>query len=234
MAMNDKKTNRHAGRIRMIRLDAVLVGCCFFLAAAVLNAQSPTPRSSRSVGSVPKAGSRSSPRPDQTGRYRVGNFRNFDKSQSPFSSGNAKPDPSDINPYEPPQMDFFLEWTNFQAHRVNPHGHLEIILNGRIQSTAPEVWNLSTVQPAVGGPPNLHFIEDMEGRHNAASIPLVWSISLDGGDFVDLTPLPDNSLCVTFPEGEHTFQLKTHGYIPYHNDDGYYRLQLAQSIIPQM
>ena len=233
--MIDMKTNRYAGRVRMIRFLAVVAGCCFFTTAAVLKAQSPAPRINRTVGSVPKGGFRSSPRPDPSARYRVGSFKKFDVDRSPFSTGGAKPDVSDITPYEPPQMEFFLEWTNFQAHRVDPKGRLEIILNGRIQSTAPELWTLSTIHPMVGVPPNFHFIEDVEGhRGRGHSISLMWSISLDGGDFVELTPLPDHSLCVSFPEGEHTFSLKTYGYIPYHNDDGYYRLQLAQSIVPQM
>lgn len=86
-----------------------------------------------------------------------------------------------------------------------------------------------------GGLPFLYFVEDIFGRPaQGVDVPLSWEIALDGGSFNPMTILPDNSLSVIFPPGHHTFQVRTTGVPQYHQEDGYYQLQLEQCLTPQL
>lgn len=142
-----------------------------------------------------------------------------------------------VDPTEPISMEFTLEWTNYQAHRVNNNDPLEIILNGTITSNSSEIWTLSILEPSPELVPDLHFIEDVMGRTGQAygvNIALLWEISLDGGAFQPMTILPDNSISYIFPSGNHSFQLRITGNLQNCTADGYYKLQLSQEIIPQL
>ena len=133
-------------------------------------------------------------------------------------------------------MQFFINGTNFQFHRVD-NTPLEAILSGTINGSDPLFWNLTSSQPQPGAPPILYYAENIFGNTNPAlgtNIPLTWEISLDGGPFGPMTLLPDNTLTATFPPGPHTFQVRITGTPEYHQADGYYHLQLTQCLVPQL
>lgn len=143
----------------------------------------------------------------------------------------------DVSPYEPVWMEFTLDWTNCQMHRVNDDSPLEIILPGTIDGSSTLYWNLSAASPQPGGQPNLYFVEDVLGRIGPAygsDIPLTWEVSLDGGAFQPMTLLPDNTLTATFPPGIHTFQVRITGTPQAFQADGYYHLQLTQCLVPEL
>ena len=134
-------------------------------------------------------------------------------------------------------MDFSIDWTNYQIHRVNDDSPIEIILPGTIDGSNTLHWNLTSCSPVPGGMPNLYFVEDALGRTGpvyGSEIPLTWEISLDGGPFTPLTLQPDNTLTTVFPPGQHTFQVRITGLPEYHQSDGYYKLQLEQCIVPEL
>lgn len=142
----------------------------------------------------------------------------------------------DCKPQVEPWMNFSIDWTNCQIHRVND-SPIEIILPGTINGSNAMHWNLSTASPAPGVIPNLYFIEDVLGRTGAiygSDVPLSWEISLDGGPFMPMTLQPDNTLTTLFPPGQHSFQVRITGALQPYQSDGYYHLQLEQCIIPEL
>ncbi|HEX7344307.1 MAG TPA: hypothetical protein VF398_08585 [bacterium] len=139
-------------------------------------------------------------------------------------------------PYEPSWMQFSIDWTNCQFHRVDS-SPLEAILSGTINGSDPLFWNLTSSQPQMGAPPILYYVENIFGNSNPAlgtNIPLTWEIALDGGPFGPMTLLPDNTIATIFPPGPHTFQVRITGTPEYHQADGYYHLELSQSLVPQL
>ena len=134
-------------------------------------------------------------------------------------------------------MQFTLDWTDCQIHRINTAGPLEIILNGTIESNSPEIWTLSPVLPKPEITPDLHFVSGVNGEvagDQDRKAPLEWMISLDKGMFEPMTILPDNSMTYTFPPGKHSFQVRIRGKLEKNQANGYYHLQLAQSFVPQL
>ncbi|MCX6641521.1 MAG: hypothetical protein NTW14_13735 [bacterium] len=134
-------------------------------------------------------------------------------------------------------MEFTLNWTDYSIHRADNYGDIQIILPGSVFSTDPLTWRLTALNSTREGPPHLFFIENILGQSGPASgtdIPLSWEISINGGAFNPMTLLPDNTLTTTFPAGPHTFQVRITGTPQYHQADGYYRLQLTQSLVPQL
>jgi hypothetical protein len=134
-------------------------------------------------------------------------------------------------------LQFTLDWTNHQIHRVNDGQPIEIILNGTIESNSSEIWTLFPVQPKPEITPDLHYVEDVQletGSGTERKTPLEWTISLDKGMPEPMTILPDNSITYTFPEGRHSFQVRITGKVERDQPAGYYRLQLAQSLVPQL
>lgn len=132
---------------------------------------------------------------------------------------------------------FTLDWTSCQIHRVNRDEPVEIILNGTIESNSPEIWTLFPVQPKPEITPDLHYVENVHpetGSGTERKTPLEWTISLDKGMPEPMTILPDNSLTYTFPEGRHSFQVRITGKVERDQPAGYYRLQLAHSLAPQL
>ena len=133
-------------------------------------------------------------------------------------------------------MDFSIDWTNCQMHRVDD-APIEIILPGTINGSNTLYWNLSSSLPEPGVLPQLYFVEDVLGRTGPAyggDIPLTWEFSLDGGPFNPMTLQSDNTLVATFPPGPHTFQVRITGNpLPY-QEDGYYHLQLSQCLVPEL
>jgi hypothetical protein len=83
----------------------------------------------------------------------------------------------------------------------------------------------------------LNLDQDIFGRSGpmyASSMPLNWSISMDGGPFVPMTVMPNNSgLSTILPMGYHTFQVRITAMPNIHQDDGYYNLHLSQTFTPQ-
>ena len=139
-------------------------------------------------------------------------------------------------PY-PVWVDFHLEWTNCQIHRVETDSSIIVTLGGTISSNSRFIWNLSATSPQPGGLPSLYFVEDIfgrSGRQYGSDIPLRWDISLDGGLMRPMDNLPDGSLTTLFPAGQHAFQVRITAMPPYHQSDGYYNLQLGQSLVPQL
>lgn len=133
-------------------------------------------------------------------------------------------------------MEFWLEWTTCQIHRVNNDGPVEAILSGSVTSSRSIAWSLTNTS-APGEPPMLSFVEDVFGRSGPAfgsNIGLTWEISIDGGAFQAMEVHSENILSTIFPPGAHTFQVRITGLPQYNQSDGYYRLRLAQNLAPQL
>ncbi|MFZ5519087.1 MAG: hypothetical protein ACOY90_20815 [Candidatus Zhuqueibacterota bacterium] len=159
------------------------------------------------------------------------------------NSNNKKNLPKNVrmNDYNSTESDISLElsldWTSCQIHRVADSSPIDIILNGTINSNCAEIWTLSAIEPIPGSLPNLYLVNDIFGDdygNGWLNIGLQWQISIDGGPFEPMTILPDNSICYIFSPGNHIFQLSITGDVKYYQEDGYYRLQLNQSFVPQM
>ncbi len=133
-------------------------------------------------------------------------------------------------------MEFSLDWINYKIHRVG-ETPLEIILSGTINTSNTVRWNLTTSDPLPNALPNLYFVEDVIGREGQTyepDIPLIWEISLDEGEFIPMTLQPDNTLTTLFPPGQHNFQIRISGALEAGQEDGYYRLQLEQCLLPEL
>jgi hypothetical protein len=158
-----------------------------------------------------------------------------DRLQRPPRSDEIPPAIDELVP-EPITMEFWLEWTSCQIHRVHNDGPIEAILSGSVTSSRSIAWSLTnTSEP--GEPPMLSFVEDVFGRSGAAfgsSIGLTWEISIDGGAFQPMEVHSGNILSTIFPPGAHTFQVRITGLPQYNQSDGYYRLRLAQNLAPQL
>lgn len=153
------------------------------------------------------------------------------------TSPESLPSLQGVEPYNPVWMELFLDRTQCQIHRSGDYSPLVVTINGQISSSNSETWCLSVVSPEPGGSPDLYFIGDMFGRGgppHGGTIPLIWEISLNGGDFVPMMTLPDNSIAYTFPPGGHTFQVRIGGSPGNHQSDGYYSLQVSQIFIPHL
>jgi len=137
----------------------------------------------------------------------------------------------------PTWAQFSLQWTHCQIHRVETDSAIVVTLNGSILSSNNLIWNLATAPTPPGSSPSLYFVEDIFGRSGpqyGSDIMLNWEISLDGGQLNPMNVLPDGSLSVLFPAGTHTFQVRITGAPQYHQADGYYHLQLDQSLAPEL
>jgi len=163
-------------------------------------------------------------------------FREADNDEpTPFDE--EPPDRCPHNP-PPPEMDFYLEWTNYEIHRVNDDSQIEIILPGRVRTTENLCWRLSTAAPENGGPPHLYFVEDIFGRENGTDIPLTWEIKTKygghWGQWQEMTVNQDNSLTYVFPQSycRYRFSVRIIGNPVYHQADGHYRLELNQQLTP--
>lgn len=134
-------------------------------------------------------------------------------------------------------MNFELDWTNYQSHRVGLDNNIDILLNGRMSSNSPEIWMLQVIEPAPGMKPHLYLIQNVTGTASSETfseyIPLEWSISVDGSSFMPFEFNLDNSMYHVFSAGDHDFQVKIQGQMP-QIGDGYYKLKLAQFLAPQM
>lgn len=138
---------------------------------------------------------------------------------------------------EPICMEFALDWTSCQIHRVGTDSAIVIILPGTISSSNSIYWNLNPISSQSGGLPYLYFMEDVLGRTGpefGTDIPLCWEISVDGGSFNPITIQPDSSLSVNFPSGSHNFQVRITGVPQSYQGDGYYHLLLGQSLVPEL
>ena len=158
---------------------------------------------------------------------------------TPPDSGDQTPQMTgEVPPDELIWMEFVLDWTNCQIHRVINDSAIVIILSGNVSSSNSIYWNLNTISPQPGGLPVLYFVNDVLGRTGpefGTDIPLTWEIALDGGSFNPImTMLPDNILLVTFPPGNHTFQVRITGFPQPYQGNGYYQLQLGQSLVPEL
>ncbi len=138
---------------------------------------------------------------------------------------------------EPVVMEFWLDWTRYQIHRTNDHSPIEIVLSGNIFSSHNLSWYLWSTSLRAEGTPGLHFIGDVLGRTGpdfGMDIPLTWEVALGEGPFSPMTILPDNTLGVIFPAGLYAFRVRiTSPPLPY-PQNGYYQLELAQNIIPEL
>lgn len=152
-----------------------------------------------------------------------------------FQNWGGQTPPLIAFPYEQASMQFNLDWTNYQIHRVSDDSEIEIILSGNVTSSNSLFWTLTAASPQTGAPPSLFFVEQAfagSGSDYAADIPLTWEISLDGGPFKPMAIQPDNSLSVTFPSGSHTFKVRITGLPQRQQADGYYQLVLSQNLTP--
>jgi hypothetical protein len=137
-------------------------------------------------------------------------------------------------------LDYWLNWTHCQIHLSGAYEPVEITLPGFINSNKPEILRLFVTDPHPGGVPNLYYIHNVSGNSPPmetsanVDIPLKWEISLDNGPFKPITLLPDNSLTTIFPPGQHNFQIKITCLLQPYQADGYYRLQLSQTLVPQL
>jgi len=140
--------------------------------------------------------------------------------------------PTFVRP-EPSHLEFSLEWTSSQIHRVADSRPIEILLPGRIASDIANVWTLANSSHE---PPALIFVEDIFGhsRSTQPNIPVTCEISLDGHEFQPMTLPSSGALGTVFPPGMHTFQLRITGRLSPFQPAGYYRLQLVQNLTPLM
>ena len=155
----------------------------------------------------------------------------FDTHRVPLPSTEC-PQPSDTF-----HMEVNLDWTNHKIHRLDDHSPIQVLLSGTINSDLGNIWNLVAASHLPGQDPNLYFIEDSFGRPGStygSDISLTWEISVDGGVFSPMTVGPNNMLSTVFPPGQHTFQVRITGIPQYHQEDGYYQLQLEQMMVPQL
>ena len=138
---------------------------------------------------------------------------------------------------EPVVMEFKLDWTKYQIHRTSDYSPIEITLSGSIFSSHDLSWNLWSTSLRAEGTPGLHFIGDVLGRTGPDSgmdIPLTWEVALGDGPLSPMTILPDNTLGVSFPAGLYAFRVRITSPPLSYPQDGYYRLELSQSIIPEL
>jgi hypothetical protein len=143
----------------------------------------------------------------------------------------------DTSPYIEIWLENSFNWTTATIHRADNYDLFQLILPGSIASNFPNHWTLAPCSSQANFPPQLYLIEDvLRGgvAMGTVSIPLTWEIALDGGSFNPMTLMPDNTLTTTCPPGPHTFQVRITGTPQYHQADGYYRLQLTQSLVPQL
>jgi hypothetical protein len=138
---------------------------------------------------------------------------------------------------EPPVMELTLDWTRYQIHRANDCSPIEIILSGNVFTSHNLSWDLRSTSPLAEGTPGLHFIGDVLGRTGpdaGMDVPLTWEIAMGDGPFSPMSVLPDNTLRAVFPAGLYPFRVRiTSPPLP-HAQDGYYRLELGQSITPEL
>ena len=177
------------------------------------------------------------PRLDNNNQFQVHRvFQEADNDEPiPFDEPNmCPPDPP------PPEMEFYLAWTNYEIHRVNDDSLIEIILNGRVRTTEDLCWKITTAAQENGGPPRLYFVEDIFNRENGSDIPLNWQIKIKRGGvwshWHNMTVNPDNSLTYVFPQSDcrYRFRVRIRGNPIYHQGDGHYRLELNQQLIPEL
>ena len=167
--------------------------------------------------------------------YRI--FRdNAFNEPNPFGI-NDGPDLCPPNP-PPPEMEFYLNWTNYEVHRVNDDSGLRIILRGRVRSSVDLYWQLTSVAPEQGGPPHLYFLEDIFGREVGEDIELHWQIKIYRNgmwtNWYDMTVNQNNSISTIFPASDciYPFRVKITGQPRYHHGDGHYKLELDQVLLP--
>jgi hypothetical protein len=140
-------------------------------------------------------------------------------------------------PLPPPELEIHFDWTHCQVHRLSLYEPIVMLLNGNYHSTAPNTWKLWASAPVSGGEPILYFQQAVPGQTGPAygvNIPLAWAISINGGPFIPFTLLPDHSLMTVLPTGLHTFQVRITATPQPHQDDGYYKLILSQTLLPQL
>lgn len=138
---------------------------------------------------------------------------------------------------EPVVMELTLDWTRYQIHRANDSAPIEITLSGNIFCSHNLSWNLWSTSRRAEGTPGLHFIGNALGRAGpdvGMDIPLTWEVALGDGPFSPMTILPDNTLRVIFPAGLYAFRVRITSPPLSYPQDGYYRLELAQDIIPEL
>jgi hypothetical protein len=118
-------------------------------------------------------------------------------------------------------------------HRVNDKDPIKILLPGRITCDVSTVWTLA---PDALATPALILVTDIEGQapYSPFEIPLFCEISLDGHEFVPMVVSTAEPLSTIFPPGMHRFQVRMTGKLEKYQQPGYYRLQLAQNLVPQM
>ena len=157
---------------------------------------------------------------------------------SPFGINEGGPDFCPPNPPPPPEMEFFLDWTNYKLHRVNDDSQIRMILNGRVRSTVDLYWRLTSAAPEQGGPPHLYFLEDIFGGGSGDDIELNWQIKYYRNgvwtNWINMTVNPDNSISFIFPARgcEYPFRVRITGQPDYHQGDGHYKLELDQALLP--
>ncbi len=144
---------------------------------------------------------------------------------------SRKANPLFVRP-EPARLEFSLDWTKYQMHRISDTGPIEILLPGRIMSDIANVWTLASGASEL---PALIFVEDIFGGNSPPhpNIPVTCAISLDSQPF-QLMTASNGSLSTVFPPGMHTFQVRITGIPNGHLQPGYYRLQLSQNLVPQL
>lgn len=138
---------------------------------------------------------------------------------------------------EPVAMEFTLDWTSYQTHRLKDNSPVEIVLSGNMFCSRNLSWNLWSRSPRGEDMLGWHHMEDVLGRRgpdNAMDIPLTWEVAIGDGPFGPITSLPDNTLNVVFPAGSYAFRVRITSPPLTNFQAGYYRLELGQSITPEL
>lgn len=142
------------------------------------------------------------------------------------------------------------QYTSYQWHRLgNQEEEICFQITGTVQSNSAQNVCLRQVQEALD---HLWFIEDIFGHgtpgtlppgypYASADLPIVWTVGwgeglvIDENQVYEASAVPDPDLCVEITQPcDHWFEFEGCFTIPYHQPDGYYTLEMAACITPEM
>ena len=129
---------------------------------------------------------------------------------------------------------FELDHTRVQIHRASDYSPIQVILHGFIWANHDLRWHLWAGGDHPFEPPKLYFVYDVMGQTGlqGVDIPLYWEISLNNGCWRPFYQLPNNRLGACLPRGPQCIRIRITGCMEFHQQDGYYRLQMEQCLLP--
>ncbi len=152
-----------------------------------------------------------------------------------YLEGENKTDEEIDTPDPEIEMSYQLDWTNYQWHRVGSDDPLQAVLTGTFYTNHPMVWNLYNADGELDVLDELTYVHNLYGGEEAIdSLELDWEIRVDGGPWRPLHSQNNYGFHIPIAPGDHVVQLRVSSLMPLMADEGYYRLTLAQRILPQL